>query len=103
MCLNTPADRAGAQAGGPAAGDRGGPGDDRESGPGAGQAAAGQAAINRRVGRDVGRKQVAKHFLVEIGEDWIRWARPAERIAVEVHLDGVYIIRTSLAADPLGA
>ena len=47
----------------------------------------GRQAINRRVGREVGPKQVAKHFLVEVGEDWIRWSRRAERIAAEVHLE----------------
>ena len=70
---------------------------------GPGRRLRGRQAINRRVGRDVGRKKVAKHFRVEVGEDWIRWSRRAERIAAEAQLDGVYIIRTSLAADALGA
>ena len=65
---------------------------------GPGRRLRGRQAINRREGRDVGRKKAAKHFRVEVGEDWIRWSRRAERIAAEAQLDGVYIIRTSLAA-----
>ncbi len=70
---------------------------------GPGKQLRGREAINRRVGRDVGRTKVAKHFEIEVGADWIRWSRRGERIAAEAQLDGVYIIRTSLEADRLGA
>lgn len=42
------------------------------------------------------------HSLVDVGEDGIRWSRPADRIEVEAELDGVYIIRTTLEAEQLG-
>ena len=70
---------------------------------GPGKRLRGRQAINRRVGRDVGRKKVAKHFLVEVEDDRIRWSRRQERIEAEAQLDGVYIIRTSLGAEQLGA
>ena len=60
-------------------------------------------AINRRVSRDVGRKDAAIHLLVDVGEEGVRWSRPADRIEVEAELDGVYIIRTTLEAEQLGA
>ena len=39
----------------------------------------GQQAINRRVGRDVNRKKVAKHFRIEVTDDDIRWSRRQEK------------------------
>ena len=60
-------------------------------------------AINRRVSRDVGRKDAAMHSLVDVGEEGIHWSRLADRIEVEAELDGVYIIRTTLEAEQLGA
>ena len=63
----------------------------------------GQQAINRRVGRDVNRKKVAKHFRIEVRDDDIRWSRNQEKIDAEAQLDGIYIVRTSLAASEIGA
>ncbi len=63
----------------------------------------GQQAINRRVGRDVGRKKVDKHFRIEVTADDIRWSRRQEKIDAEAQLDGIYVIRTSLEAPALGA
>ncbi len=63
----------------------------------------GRDAINRRVGRDINRRKVAKHFDIEISDGHIAWARNAERIADEARLDGVYVIRTSLEAGALAA
>ena len=63
----------------------------------------GQEAINRRVGRDVSRKKVDKHFLIEVTDDDIRWSRRQEKIDAEAQLDGIYIIRTSLEASDIGA
>ncbi len=63
----------------------------------------GQEAINRRVGRDVSRKMVDKHFAIEVTDDEIRWSRKQETIDAEAQLDGIYIIRTSLQASALGA
>ena len=58
----------------------------------------GREAINRRVGRDVSRKKVDKHFRIEVTDDDIRWSRRQEKIDAEAQLDGIYVIRTSLEA-----
>ena len=63
----------------------------------------GQQAINRRVGRDVSRKKVDKHFEIEVRDDDIRWSRRQEQIDAEAQLDGIYIIRTSLEVSEIGA
>ena len=63
----------------------------------------GREAINRRVGRDVSRKKVDKHFRIEVTDDDIRWSRRQEQIDTETQLDGIYIIRTSLEASDIGA
>ncbi len=49
------------------------------------------------------RRKVAKHFEITVTDDGFSWKRREERIAAEVRLDGVYVIRTSLDADTLGA
>ena len=63
----------------------------------------GQEAINRRVGRDVSRKKVDKHFAIEVTDDEIRWSRKQDKINAEAQLDGIYVIRTSLQSSALGA
>ena len=63
----------------------------------------GQQAINRRVGRDVCRKKVEKHFDIEVTDQDIRWSRRQEKIDAEAQLDGIYVIRTSLEASALSA
>ena len=63
----------------------------------------GQQAINRRVGRDVSRKKVEKHFVIEVTDDDIRWSRRQEKIDAEAQLDGIYVIRTSLEASAISA
>ncbi len=63
----------------------------------------GREAINRRVGRDANRRKVEKHFEITVADDGISWSRRKERIAEEARLDGVYVIRTSLDADAMGA
>ncbi len=55
-------------------------------------------AIGVRVGRIVNQYKVAKHFELDIGEAQFSFARKGEAIAAEAALDGVYIIRTSVAS-----
>ena len=62
----------------------------------------GKDAINRRVGRDANRKKVEKHFLIHVTDDQLSWTRRQDRIAAEAQLDGIYVVRTSLAADAIG-
>ncbi len=63
----------------------------------------GRDAINRRVGREANRKKVEKHFEIVVTDEELRWSRKQERIAAEARLDGIYVVRTSLAQDALGA
>ncbi len=63
----------------------------------------GEQAIALRVGRLIGRYRMAKHFELTITDTSLRWQRKAERIAQEAALDGIYVIRTSVAAQQLGA
>ena len=63
----------------------------------------GRDAINRRLGRELNRKKVAKHFEVTVSDGELSWSRKPERIAAEAQLDGIYIVRTSLSEQALGA
>jgi hypothetical protein len=63
----------------------------------------GQDRIGLRVGRVLQRFKVAKHFLVTITDDGLTYRRDVHRIAQEAALDGVYVIRTSVAETALDA
>jgi hypothetical protein len=54
-----------------------------------------------RVDRVLNRRKVAKHFTIEITDDSIRYARNQDSIAAEAKLDGIYVLRTSVAPDDL--
>jgi hypothetical protein len=56
-----------------------------------------------RADRVLNRRKVAKHFTVEIGEDHLRYARNQDSITAEAKLDGIYVLRTSVAAGDLGS
>jgi len=62
----------------------------------------GEAQIGLRVGKVLQRFKVAKHFRLSIRDEGFSYERDAERIAAEAALDGIYIIRTSVAAETLG-
>src|SRR3989441_1921608 len=61
----------------------------------------GQARIALRVGKVLGRRKVGKHFTLEITDTTFRLARDAAAIARQAALDGIYVLRTSVAADRL--
>ena len=61
----------------------------------------GQARIALRVGKVLGRRKVGKHFTLEITDTHFRAARDEAAIAQEAALDGIYVLRTSVAADRL--
>ena len=63
----------------------------------------GQDQIGLRVGKVVNRYKVAKHFALEIAEDGFRYTRDEAQIAEEAALDGIYVVRTSVAEDALAA
>jgi Transposase DDE domain len=61
----------------------------------------GAAKIGVRVGKVVGRFKVAKHFDLQITDTTFGYARRDDQIAAEAGLDGIYVVRTSVAADQL--
>ena len=63
----------------------------------------GKDKVALRVGRIVDRFNVAKHFVLEIGQDHFGYSRNQEQIEQEAALDGIYVIRTSVPKEKLGA
>jgi Transposase DDE domain len=61
----------------------------------------GQDTIAVRADRVLSRRKVAKHFTVQITDDSIRYARDQDSITAEAALDGIYVLRTSVAASDL--
>ena len=58
----------------------------------------GAAAIGQAVGAVLGRRKMAKHFQISIGDDAFGFARNTVAIAAEAALDGIYVVRTNLPA-----
>jgi hypothetical protein len=56
----------------------------------------GQDTIAVRADRVLSRRKVAKHFVINIGEDHLRYTRNHDSIAAEAALDGIYVLRTSV-------
>lgn len=54
-----------------------------------------------RVGKIINHYCVAKHFLLLITDNSLSYERPREKIEAEAHLDGMYVIRTSVCAEVL--
>src|SRR6266542_4317272 len=63
----------------------------------------GKDKIALRVGRVINRRKVAKHFVVEIGEESFSFRKDEQKIAAEAALDGIYVLRTSLEEEVLEA
>jgi hypothetical protein len=63
----------------------------------------GKDRIGLRVGRVLGRFKVAKHFAIAITETRFTYRRKPETIAAEAALDGIYVLRTSVPEEVLGA
>jgi hypothetical protein len=62
---------------------------------------AGAADIGVKVGRVLGRFKMAKHFRLDIGDTSFGYARNQPAIDAEAALDGIYVVRTSVAASDL--
>lgn len=58
----------------------------------------GAAAIGQAVGAILGRRKMAKHFQLTIGDHTFSFRRDQASIAAEAALDGIYVLRTSLPA-----
>ncbi len=71
----------------------------------AAQAAAGRIKgrdkIGLRAGRVINRHKMAKHLILDIGEDRLPWHRDQAAIDAEAALDGIYVIRTPVPASEL--
>jgi hypothetical protein len=63
----------------------------------------GEQAIALRVGKIIDRFHMAKHFELSITPSGFTWQRRHQAIAQETALDGLYVIRTSVAARQLDA
>lgn len=59
----------------------------------------GQDKIGLRVGKVINQYKVAKHFTLDIQDNAFTFTRKVESIADEAALDGLYVIRTSLASE----
>ena len=57
--------------------------------------------IGQRVGKIKDKYKMAKHFILEISEDKFTYIRNEAGIAQEEHLDGFYVIRTSLKEEDM--
>ncbi|MCA1699285.1 MAG: transposase, partial [Actinobacteria bacterium] len=63
----------------------------------------GEAAIGLAVGEIWNRWRMRKHFQVEISDSSFAFARKQAQIAAEAALDGIYVLRTSVAENDLAA
>jgi Transposase DDE domain len=61
----------------------------------------GKDKITVRVDRVLRRRKVAKHFIAEITDDHFSYHRNQDSIAAEAALDGIYVLRTSVAASDM--
>jgi transposase len=63
----------------------------------------GKDQIALRVGREIGRYKVQKHFEIKITTRSLHFNRKTEKIQAEAALDGFYVIRSSVHKDLLNA
>lgn len=61
----------------------------------------GKAAIGLRVGRLLGRFKMAKHYKIRIEDDGFHYERKLDNIEREKTLDGLYVVRTNVAAQQM--
>ena len=63
----------------------------------------GKEKIGMAIGRALGRYPMSKHFTFLIEEDHFTYTRKQDSIAAEAALDGIYVLRTSVAEQALSA
>jgi hypothetical protein len=61
------------------------------------------AAIGLAVGAVIDKRKMKKHFALDITDGRFTYRRRDDEIAAEARLDGIYVIRTSLPKDEIGA
>jgi hypothetical protein len=64
---------------------------------------AGAGKIGIRVGKIIGRYKMAKHYTLDITNDQFAFTRDQDQITSEAALDGLYVIRTTVAAEQMTA
>ena len=57
--------------------------------------------IGVKAGKVINKRKVGKHFITSIADGQLEFRRDQEKIDAEAALDGIYVIRTSAAADKL--
>ena len=57
----------------------------------------GKDKIAVRADRVLRRRKVAKHFTVQVTDDSLSYTRDQDSITAEAKLDGIYVLRTSVA------
>lgn len=62
-----------------------------------------EAKIGQALGKVANKYKMAKHFIFEIGPSKFSYKKNQEKIEQEAALDGIYVIRTSVAASQLEA
>ena len=63
----------------------------------------GKDNIGVRAGKVLNKYKVGKHFTLDIGDHHFEFAIDPEKVAAEAALDGIYVIRTSLPPERIGA
>jgi len=63
----------------------------------------GKAAIGVRVGKVINKYKVGKHFKLDIHDDDFNFEIDQDKVRAEATLDGIYIVRTSLAKEQMDA
>jgi hypothetical protein len=63
----------------------------------------GKDQIGLRVGKVLGRFKMAKHFEITIADTALTYRRKQKAIEAEAALDGIYVLRTSVPKEKLGA
>ena len=63
----------------------------------------GRGKIGLRIGKVISKYKVAKHFDLDIKDGALNFAVNADRVAAEAALDGLYVIRTSVAAEAMSS
>src|SRR5665647_2019655 len=62
---------------------------------------AGAGKIGVRVGKVVGRYKMAKHYTLDIANDTFVFTRDQDQITAEAAMDGLYVIRTTVAPEQM--
>jgi CBS domain-containing protein len=63
----------------------------------------GTATIGLKAGAALGRFKMGKYFSIRVGEYSLSWHRKVENLAKDAAMDGIYVIRTSVAKEVLDA